>query len=82
MKNRNGSDSNGYFGSFDMLDDIQIAYGFKLGDSLAREFGLVYYIRHKFETVLHVLFLKIRRSNHYYLQELVIKLDRQEKCKT
>lgn len=70
MRNRNGTESNGYFGSSDHCEDIAIADGDHIADTLTEElFGIRGLIRHRIEINLKLLYWRIRRSNHAYYEK-------------
>ena len=65
MLNRDGSESNGYLDSNDMVEDLMISSGCHEADQLAKElFGFQFYILHRIEINLKLLYLRMRRHNH------------------
>lgn len=75
MKNRDGSESNGYVGSSNMLEDIE-AYGKGCWKPLGHKwvyinFGLILYCRILLEQAFKVLHLRMRISNHYRIQKVL-----------
>lgn len=61
MKNRDGSESNGYFNSSDRLDDWNIELNGCLGDDVARELGWHFYIYHRCRANVVTTYRKLRR---------------------
>lgn len=59
--NRNGTYSNGYFGSPDMCDDLYIEDNGRIEDGIARELGLYFYIWHRVTSNIRTMYLKTRR---------------------
>jgi hypothetical protein len=65
MKSRDSSNSNGYFGSPDMIEDLYIHSWYKIGDSIAKELGITVFIWHIITTRSKRIFLYIKRYLHY-----------------
>lgn len=64
MINRDGSESNGYFGSKDHIEDTIIADGNHIGDELAKELGFWFFIIHRIQMRAYILHLRLRRYKH------------------
>jgi hypothetical protein len=61
MKNRNGTISNGYFGSPDHIDDIMIADNGRIADAFATDLGHWVYCRHRIGSNIRTIGMRIRR---------------------
>lgn len=62
MLNRDGSESKGYFGSNDMLEDLAIQDGDHIADELAMDLGLCTYLLHRIQINIKLSFWRLRRG--------------------
>lgn len=61
MINRDGSESNGYFGSSNHTEDLDIEDNGHIADRLAWDLGVGTYIHHRVTSNIKTIYRRIRR---------------------